>query len=78
MTEQSHLGELFDRTTEFSVHEHFRPHWSQEGAIVFITFRTSDSIPREVLQRWEREKQDWMHRYGCTTGVHWSLTLPTT
>ena len=27
------LGELFDPTTEFSIHEHCRPHWSQAGAV---------------------------------------------
>ena len=38
------LGELFDPKTEYFVHEHFRPHWSQAGAVVFITFRTHDSF----------------------------------
>ena len=58
------LGELFDPQADFGISEHFRPHWSQAGAIVFITFRTHDSIPQQVLQRWEREKQDWMERRG--------------
>ena len=51
------LGELFDPEADIGLSEHFRPHWSQAGAIVFITFRTHDSIPQQVLQRWRREPQ---------------------
>jgi hypothetical protein len=58
------LGELFDPRADLKISEHFRPHWSQAGAIVFITFRTHDSIPQQVLRRREREKQDWMERRG--------------
>jgi putative transposase len=56
------IGELFDPKAELYIHERLRPHWSQAGAIVFATFRTKDSIPREVLSRWEREKQEWVER----------------
>ncbi len=69
------LGELFDPQADIGISEHFRPHWSQAGAIVFITFRTHDSIPQQVLQRWEREKQDWMERRGHAG--HWSDILST-
>lgn len=71
------LGELFDPKAEFSIHEHCRPHWSQAGAVVFITFRTADSIPKEVLIRWEREKADWLRLNGCKSTLHWSKVLPT-
>ncbi|QDV11894.1 hypothetical protein CA51_17700 [Rosistilla oblonga] len=72
------IGELFDPKAELFIHEHCRPHWSQVGAIVFITFRTADSIPKEVIERWEREKQDWLERKGLSiTGQHWSQIVPT-
>jgi type I restriction enzyme R subunit len=71
------LGEFFDPITELFVHEHFRPHWSQAGAVVFITFRTHDSIPREVLERWERAKRDWLRLHGYDAAKHWSVLLPT-
>ena len=71
------LGELFDPNAELLVHEHFRPHWSQSGAIVFITFRTHDSIPREVLSLWERQKHDWLQRRGHEGTQHWTEVLPT-
>jgi type I restriction enzyme R subunit len=71
------LGELFDPKAEWFVHEHFRPHWSQAGAVVFITFRTRDSIPRAVLQQWEREKQQWLRLRGYDSAKHWSVIVPT-
>jgi type I restriction enzyme R subunit len=71
------LGECFDPQAELLIYEHCRPHWSQAGAVVFITFRTHDSIPREVLERWEREKQDWLRRRGKANGLKWTAILPT-
>ncbi len=56
MNDPSELGELFDPKADLSICEHFRPHWSQAGAIVFITFRTADSIPQEVLHRWNEKR----------------------
>src|SRR5829696_6119570 len=58
------LGELFDPKQEFSIERHCRPHWSQAGAVVFLTFRTQDSVPREVVLGWENEKRDWLRRLG--------------
>lgn len=56
------LGELFDSGQEYAVHYRLRPHWAQTNSIVFVTFRTKDSIPVEVLKRWDLEKQDWVDR----------------
>jgi type I restriction enzyme R subunit len=71
------LGELFDPKADLLIHERLRPHWSQAGAIVFVTFRTVDSIPKEVLQRWEREKQDWVERILHRRVSRGSLREPT-
>jgi len=60
------IGELFDPKAELTIDAHYRPHWSQAGAIVFVTFRTKDSIPREVLLRWHREKIEWLERRGIS------------
>ena len=70
------LGEVFDPKAELLVHDRLRPHWAQAGAIVFVTFRTRDSIPSEVLARWDREKNEWMHTRGLLTKRHWSEVLP--
>jgi REP element-mobilizing transposase RayT len=40
------------------------PHWRQEGATYFVTFRLGDSVPRKVLEQWEYEKQHWLHARG--------------
>ena len=71
------LGEIFDPKAELFVHAHFRPHWSQAGAVAFITFRSHDSIPRAVLQRWEREKQQWLDVRGHDAAKHWSVVVRT-
>jgi type I restriction enzyme R subunit len=69
------LGELFDPKAELLIYEHWRPHWSQSGAIVFITFRTADSIPREVVDRWEREKREWLVVRGYEVAPDWLMTI---
>ncbi len=70
------LGEVFDPKGEFAINERMRPHWSQAGAIVFVTFRTKDSIPREVHERWERERHAWLEHRGVRDGLYWKDALP--
>lgn len=70
------LGETFDPKGELFISERHRPHWSQAGAVVFITFRTQDSIPREVIQRWDREKQEWLRLRDRDFMSHWSVVVP--
>jgi len=68
------LGEPFDPNAEFLVEETCKPHWSQVGAVVFVTFRTHDSIPQDVIAGWERQKQDCVERRGYS-GIHWKEAL---
>lgn len=63
------FGNLFDRNAPFFNHERMRPHWSQAGAIVFVTARTHDSIPREVILYWEQEKSEWLDRIEKQLGI---------
>jgi len=58
------IGELFDPRAELRIDHHYRPHWSQSGAIVFVTFRSKDSIPQGVIRRWHREKIAWLENKG--------------
>ena len=69
------LGELFDPKSEFAIQERLRPHWSQAGAIVFVTFRTRDSIPKSVLERWDRAKNDWLERRGLRSVRFWTEAI---
>ncbi|OAM88553.1 transposase [Termitidicoccus mucosus] len=38
------------------------PHWEQLGATYFVTFRLSDSVPRELREQWARERDAWLKR----------------
>ena len=52
----------FDPCAELLVSERNLPHWFQPGAAIFVTFRTADSMPAEVVQRWQRELEELFHR----------------
>ena len=43
------------------------PHWFQPGVTYFITFRTDDSMPADVLELWCRRREDWLQRHGIDT-----------
>ncbi len=40
----------------------YLPHVKREGASYFVTFRLADSLPKEVLLEWEREKAERTRR----------------
>ncbi len=45
------------------------PHWSQDRATCFITFRLADSIPARLLAGWRNEREEWL----LTHAKPWSL-----
>jgi putative transposase len=36
------------------------PHWQQEGAVYFITFRLADALPSRLRSQWEDEHEAWL------------------
>jgi type I restriction enzyme R subunit len=71
------IGKLFDPEADVLIEERLRLHWSQAGAIVFITFRTKDSIPKAVVKQWDAEKRIWLVSRGLLgKHTHWSEALP--
>src|SRR5438477_3283686 len=36
------------------------PHWQQQGAVYFITFRLSDAVPEHLRNQWESERATWL------------------
>ena len=48
--------QLFDVEGQLQVVDRRLPHWSQPGAIAFITWRTFDSMPRAILDQWHGER----------------------
>ena len=68
--------QVFDPKQEFSVIERRLPHWSQAGTITFITFRTWDSIPTAVIEKWIAERDAWLVRHGINpTAKNWRLQV---
>ena len=60
---------FFDPNADWGQRERNRPHRDQPGAVTFITARLADSMPREVILRWEREQAKYLakNRFGhCT------------
>src|SRR5690349_1494516 len=39
------------------------PHWRQEGATYFVTFRLGDSLPQDKLNFLKRLREDWEHSH---------------
>lgn len=40
------------------------PHWRQDGATYFVTFRLVDSLPQEKLRELDGIKREWLARHG--------------
>src|SRR6184192_1029992 len=40
----------------------YLPHVKREGASYFVTFRLADSLPKEILLRFEREQAEALRR----------------
>lgn len=56
-----------DRSTEIYQRERNLPHWYQPGAAIFVTFRTFDSLPKDIILKWQQELEAWLHRFGLPT-----------
>jgi type I restriction enzyme R subunit len=52
--------ELFDPDQPIDITFRRLPHWYQPGATYFVTFRTEDSLPKEVINRWHAEREEWL------------------
>jgi len=56
--------------------EHSRnrlPHWQQNGAVYFVTFRLADALPAEILRTLEDERKQWLkwHPEPWTKETEW-------
>ena len=55
---------LFDPQADFLISAQRLPHWSQAGTWSFITWRTNDSLPAEVVEEWRRTRDRWLISQG--------------
>ena len=55
--------QAFDPAAEFEVRCRNLPHWRQQGATYFVTFRLADSLPQEKLRGLRAERLEWARRH---------------
>jgi putative transposase len=51
-----------DPNVPLTVYQRLLPHWRQDGATYFVTFRLNDSLPQSKLELLHRLKLDWERR----------------
>jgi type I restriction enzyme R subunit len=67
---------FFDPHAEYALTERRLPHWAQAGTVCFLTWRTWDSMPRQVLESWLAERDTWLVKHGVDPrGVNWKDQL---
>ena len=54
----------FDECEAVRIYQRNLPHWRQDGAVYFVTFRLGDSVPQSILEEWEYEKRIWLAARG--------------
>jgi len=67
------LFQPFDPKSSVDIYFTNMPHWRQEGCTWFVTYRLADSIPKQVLERWEVEKSEWFAARGASVSEKESL-----
>ena len=64
-----------DPKDDYSVTFNNAPHWSQAGTIVFITYRTDDSISANVLQTIRSERNRLLREHGIDRFEDWQIEI---
>ncbi len=54
----------FDPTAERTERERNLPHWRQDEATYFVTFRLADSLPQSEVAVWRKERERWFRSVG--------------
>lgn len=59
----------FDAHAAVRVYRRNLPHWRQNGATYFVTFRLADSIPRRIVLAWQEQDRIWLKANGIEPGA---------
>jgi putative transposase len=51
---------FFNPYDEIRHTENRLPHWQQNGAVYFVTFRLADAVPIRLRNEWENEREAWL------------------
>jgi len=62
---------FFDSQQEHTVVWKRLPHWAQAGTLCFITWRTADSLPVNVRQRFAKEREILLRAAGVNADGDW-------
>ncbi|MDD2941880.1 MAG: transposase [bacterium] len=54
---------FLDKYADIEITKGNLPHWSQNAATYFVTFRTADSIPQVKLKKWINQRNQWLARH---------------
>jgi putative transposase len=67
----------FDEQAEVRIYRNgILPHWRQEGCTYFVTFRLADSIPQNVADELNYERQLWLKDRGIDAdSANWKQSL---
>src|SRR5216110_457264 len=60
ITAETPVFRALDEHGDIKIARRHLPHWDQEGATYFVTFRLADSIPNTLLIEWHDELQTWL------------------
>lgn len=66
---------VFDHEADLCIVQRRLPHWSQAGALCFITWRTWDSMPQAVLDEWYDDRARWLRAHGIDPSENWRQQL---
>ena len=52
--------QFFNPYAEVRHTENRLPHWQQNGAVYFVTFRLADAVPFKLISDWHDEREVWL------------------
>lgn len=67
---------FFDPSAKTDITHGDLPHWEQADTFYFITWRTADSIPACIHEKWQAEREAWLWAHGIDSRLEdWSRQL---
>ncbi len=64
------MFKLFDPDSDYNITSGSNlPHWFQPQVTYFITFRTEDSLPGHLIERWHVERSKWLEIHGISDSI---------
>jgi REP element-mobilizing transposase RayT len=54
---------FFNEFAEIEKSRNRLPHWQQDRAAYFVTYRLGDSIPEKLIKAWREQREEWCRHY---------------